>query len=641
MDANESLYPVTNKFKQSVQKMGLINSFLPRHSHLPEVPTHQDGSEQIDYILITPDLEPFVKKGGILPLNYIHPSDHRTLFVDIDIESALQTQLSDLINPQYRTLRLNNAEAIKKYTTHLTRLYQKHKVLERLLELDKSLQDSTTPDQREYWIEKMVKLDQERTDYKRSAEKQCAKSHLTIKHPWSAKLCQAGQTITYWKGRKTGIEMSTPLRPSHYKIRQDYQIEDNDSSDLDYVKKNLSEAWKHKRSLHEHTAELLEEFLQELAEYHASMKNIKQESVVKQLKNAEKSRLEHQHINWFLKPHERGSVNSVLVPDGFKKVKLPDGTFKDMQQWREIIDSEELFSPILKQNSEALHGSKDSPFATCPLLDDLGRYGEGLGAEEILSGTYMLSEELRSRPDGKELSLFIQSLIHPNQTGKKQPDINTLIIREDFQSLFKETRERTSSSPSGIHMGHYKAAALDDYLSDVESLALTIPFKYGFSLPRWQQSIHAMLRKETLPYIHRLRIIQLFEADFNGAMKILYSRRMMPHGDKHGFSGEQAQGGRQGRTTHDLISNLQYTSINSELTRRPMTLCFNDQKGNFDRIRLNMNSVASRRMGMTKEATLTLPHIAYQKTWLMHDFDTCIIYLCFGLLYNVHIVKTY
>ena len=80
---------------------------------------------------------------------------------------------------------------------------------------------------------------------------------------------------------------------------------------------------------------------------------------------------------------------------------------------------------------------------------------------------------------------------------------------------------------------------------------------------------------------------------------------MMPHGDKCGFSGEQAQGGHQEQTTHDLISNLQYTAINSKLTRQPVAYCFNNQKGNFDRIRLNLNLVASRCMGMPRNATLT------------------------------------
>lgn len=79
----------------------------------------------------------------------------------------------------------------------------------------------------------------------------------------------------------------------------------------------------------------------------------------------------------------------------------------------------------------------------------------------------------------------------------------------------------------------------------------------------------------------------------------------MKHGERHNFSGEQAQGAREGRTPHDLIINLQYTALNSKITRTPICYCFNDQKGNFDRIRHNLNGVLQRRMGMPKAATIT------------------------------------
>lgn len=202
----------------------------------------------------------------------------------------------------------------------------------------------------------------------------------------------------------------------------------------------------------------------------------------------------------------------------------------------------------------------------------------------------------------------MKTIAHPNtQTNPNQhvSPLNSYMRQEKFEKLFCETPERTSPSPSGLHIGQYKAIFSDPDLAQVETLAINIPFQYGFSYKRWQNSTHIMLKKEALPYIHQLRIIQLFEADFNASLKILYSHRMMPHGDKNNFSGEQAQGAQKGRTPQDLIINLQYTAINSAVTRTPISYCFNDQKGNFDKIRHNSNGVLQRRMGMSKEATLT------------------------------------
>lgn len=119
-----------------------------------------------------------------------------------------------------------------------------------------------------------------------------------------------------------------------------------------------------------------------------------------------------------------------------------------------------------------------------------------------------------------------------------------------------------------------------------------------------------------------------FEADFNLGMKILYSCRMMPHGDRYHFSGEEAQGGRQGQTTHDLISNIQYTTINAAVMRQPISLCFNDQKGNFDRIRLNLNTISSQQMGMPKNAAVchakTLCHMKHHVQTIYGDSSECI-----------------
>lgn len=202
-----------------------------------------------------------------------------------------------------------------------------------------------------------------------------------------------------------------------------------------------------------------------------------------------------------------------------------------------------------------------------------------------------------------QISSIFQQLTHPN--GKTVKKINTIITKEDFQAIFRVISEKKSSSPSGLHFGIWKAIAMDDYLSEIHATMLSLPFQYGFTYQRWQKSIHTMLLKEDRPFIHCLRIIQLFEADFNVGMGIQYSRRLMPHGEKLQLFGDQALGGRKGKTVHDLIIRLQLTTINSEVGKYPITFCFNDQAGNFDRIHPNLASIAAQRLGMTKEASQT------------------------------------
>ena len=48
------------------------------------------------------------------------------------------------------------------------------------------------------------------------------------------------------------------------RLKNDLAIQDNESSSLKYVQAKLDEAWKNKRSMHDDTASLRDEFLQVL-----------------------------------------------------------------------------------------------------------------------------------------------------------------------------------------------------------------------------------------------------------------------------------------------------------------------------------------------------------------------------------------
>jgi hypothetical protein len=92
------------------------------------------------------------------------------------------------------------------------------------------------------------------------------------------------------------------------------------------------------------------------------------------------------------------------------------------------------------------------------------------------------------------------------------------ITQDDFVAAYSVSKEATSSSPSGRHIGHYKAAAQDPTLAQIHSCIMSFPFVYGFALDRWKRVTDIMLEKEQgNSRCHRLRILALFESDFNRA----------------------------------------------------------------------------------------------------------------------------
>ena len=59
-------------------------------------------------------------------------------------------------------------------------------------------------------------------------------------------------------------------------------------------------------------------------------------------------------------------------------------------------------------------------------------------------------------------------------------------------------------------MSLWKVIVEDDVLASIYAKLIKLPFKYGFSYPRREVSIQAMLKKRDLAYLNNLCIIELF-----------------------------------------------------------------------------------------------------------------------------------
>jgi hypothetical protein len=89
IDANESMCDRGEKFSKWVHKTGLCDIMVQRHGTEKEPATFIGGSKRIDYILVTEKLTEYVAAAGILEENEFYESDHRALYVDLDLEAFL------------------------------------------------------------------------------------------------------------------------------------------------------------------------------------------------------------------------------------------------------------------------------------------------------------------------------------------------------------------------------------------------------------------------------------------------------------------------------------------------------------------------------------------------------------------------
>ena len=107
-----------------------------------------------------------------------------------------------------------------------------------------------------------------------------------------------------------------------------------------------------------------------------------------------------------------------------------------------------------------------------------------------------------------------------------------------------------------------------------------------------------MLQKRNKPFIHRLRIIQLFEGDFNGGLKYLLGKKLMQHMVNNDFIPNETFGGIPGRNATETMKLLQLFYENHRLLKQDMAIVFNDADGCYDRIRPNMVDITMRRLGL-------------------------------------------
>ena len=218
--------------------------------------------------------------------------------------------------------------------------------------------------------------------------------------------------------------------------------------------------------------------------------------------------------------------------------------------------------------------------------------------------------------DNDLLREFLTSFFAPAITIDNEP-VSTEISTADVLKGFGRWRESTSTSPSGRHLGHYKAIIKDETLLDCLTKFLSIAVYHGISLSRWHQSVNIMIEKdEGQPKINRLRIIHLFEADFNFLLKLLWGSRLVHRAAAHGLLNQGQYGSVPGRTAIELVM-LQQLSNDICRTQKVNIIRFeNDASACYDRILVHLGLMAARRCGMPENAVVlhgeTLQNMQYK-----------------------------
>jgi hypothetical protein len=147
--------------------------------------------------------------------------------------------------------------------------------------------------------------------------------------------------------------------------------------------------------------------------------------------------------------------------------------------WSSISDPKLIASQICAANTRQYNQAASTPFASEPLRSYIGQDTMSNGASATLTNTDP-PDHILSMLQPETISI-IRRLVQPHPTPKQNPSVE--ITLDAFKSCYKVTPERTSSSPSGRHVGHYKAALHNSSITNLHCQMMSIPFQAGFSPP--------------------------------------------------------------------------------------------------------------------------------------------------------------
>ena len=483
LDANENMK--TGKLARMFREPGLdLVDAVRERTGVDGPPTWFRGSAQIDGVWVSKGIT--IQRAAFLPF-FLGIGDHRPILVDFSSDDVLQEQSVKIKVPEMRRLQCDNPVVLQRYTDKLESLFLQHKVHRKSLELN----PWTTTLSNTEWINRIEELDVVKKNLMRAAEKQCRRL-CTGGIPFSPEMEVAKRRVNVWKKvifRKIG---GRTQKQYIRRMARSCGIRHPFLCTLETAEANLLEA--------ERALEVLLPQAEVLRTRFLCRKEDAENDDKEREARIAKRKKESLRRSWRLirKAFGKGPMGSV------KEVEV-----RRNGAWHRVTDREGIEASIMEENSKRFRLTEGTPFMTAVSKAMFGQLADSEMVEQVLRGDFDYS---LVNPDlAQFLKLFAQA---------RQSPVSTKVSRLDFQQYWSKAKERTASSISGLHFGHYKAAATSDFLSSVHAMAIESAFNRGYPLHRWTRGLSCMLEKEEgVVRVDKLRAILLLEADFNFAIR--------------------------------------------------------------------------------------------------------------------------
>ena len=569
-------------------------------------------ARRIDFMFGCPQALPYLERSGTLAYNEGPQSDHRGLYADLRLDTFLGPA-SKIAPIASRGVHTGNPELVERYNTKVLQYYEQHHMIRRINDLYARYKDMSRDEIRD----SLIRWDNDKGRAMQHAEKSVTQPPK--KCDWSPNLRNLAIVRLYWKLRLREAQEAKDFSVTFFRWQRQIQ-----THDPNYILPLLSEALPQdeiRRRLNRASADFskcqkdatpnrLKCYDDLLATYAddtnpaTKSESSRKAKIVRRTIDGETLRSKFQHIRRVVRPSSHSSLSKILIPRSRNQQEGPttqDDAYHLLQNtdpndliWETVVDRDEMEQHLLKYNRESFRAAAESPLGQGLVYDAITFSGLSVSADEILSG--------KAPPEWSDDDLamreFLASFAIP-QSVRETGEIPCEITNDDVVRGFGSWRETTSTSPSGRHLGLYKAEIQHPVLLSCFVKFMNISVMSGISIPRWSNAVNVLIEKDAgHPKINRLRIIHLFEADFNFFLKLQWGHRLVRRAMSLHLLHDGQHGSLPGRMALDPIMLTQLTSDLCRVLKHDYARFDNDASSCYDRIIVGLGMLAARKCGM-------------------------------------------
>jgi len=459
-DLNEDLQKDTGfGLKDLLSKTHMVQIYQTIHG---AIPSSRNNSRSVYHVLVSKHLIQSVDRIGVLSREEgFHTSDHIPFFLDLN-KAVLDGPCSPIVPNSFRKLKLHDADSVEKYNCYVKDQFDDHNIIQRVLNLKTYVKINSLD---AVATQELEKLDEQITDIRLRSENRLVPDPSKFKHTSKMSLqvtkIRAMQIILRFFKKKEDIT------PHIRKYISELRISPEAISTESLAKKEMACTKETLKLMQEAEDVMREDHLEECLEKAVAVEDKAKTRIIKEMKEREKQQRSWDKIHFVTKNKNYNRIERLGIPEGFENKSTKDiweylSNPNATPTWTFITNPDEIERRLLEWQVFHYGQASETPLAKAEWYNALNPNAK---TDEEIRDIFQTGKDIQSMKESlpKETQLFIKHLLSNVQPTMHPASIN--ITTASFQNFYKKVKEKTSSSPSQLHLGHWKAASRDKDIS--------------------------------------------------------------------------------------------------------------------------------------------------------------------------------